>query len=382
MRPAPLLSRALLLLFLASLGGGASFYLLVTVVPLYASRSGGGVGAGLATGALMFSTVVAELLTPRLVTRFGERVALAAGLILVGAPALALSATSSLVGILAVCLARGLGFGITVVVGSAMVATLVPVERRGEGLGMYGVMVGVPSVVALPLGVWLVGQIGYPAVFTLGAAAALVSLAATPGLPGREPISEPAVGVLAGLRTPDLLRPAIVFGATTVAAGIVVTFLPLALPSASEGLVAVALLVQAVAATAARFWAGRHGDRHGSARLILPGVLIAALGILTLALNTSPIAVVGSMLLFGAGFGVTQNASLTLMFGRVSSAGYSAVSAVWNLAYDTGMGVGAAVFGVVAVRTGYPVAFLLTGLVMLSALAPAWRDTRGAAPSR
>jgi len=230
--------------------------------------------------------------------------------------------------------------------------------------------------------VWLVGQIGYPAVFTLGAAAALVSLAATPGLPGREPISEPAVGVLAGLRTPDLLRPAIVFGATTVAAGIVVTFLPLALPSASEGLVAVALLVQAVAATAARFWAGRHGDRHGSARLILPGVLIAALGILTLALNTSPIAVVGSMLLFGAGFGVTQNASLTLMFGRVSSAGYSAVSAVWNLAYDTGMGVGAAVFGVVAVRTGYPVAFLLTGLVMLSALAPAWRDTRGAAPSR
>ena len=72
MRPAPLLSRALLLLFLASLGGGASFYLLVTVVPLYASQSWGGVGAGLATGALMLSTVVAELqLTAR---RCGGRI--------------------------------------------------------------------------------------------------------------------------------------------------------------------------------------------------------------------------------------------------------------------------------------------------------------------
>jgi predicted MFS family arabinose efflux permease len=243
-------------------------------------------------------------------------------------------------------------------------------------------MVGVPSVVALPLGVWLVGQIGYPAVFTLGAAAALVSLAATPGLPGRQPAHEPSVGVLAGLRTPDLLRPAVVFAATTMAAGIVVTFLALAVPSASEGLVAVALLVQAVASTAARFWAGRHGDRHGSARLIVPAVLIAALGILALAVSTSPVAVVGSMLVFGVGFGVTQNASLTLMFGRVSRAGYSAVSAVWNLAYDTGMGVGAAVFGLVVVRTGYPAAFLLTGVVMLAALAPAWRDTRSAARSR
>jgi MFS family permease len=375
----PLLSRALMLVFLASLGGGTSFYLLLTVVPLYASQFAGGVGAGLTTGALMFSTVVAELITPRLVARFGERLAFGAGLLLLGAPALALPASSSLAAILAVCLVRGLGFGITVVVGSAMVASLVPPERRGEGLGLYGVMVGVPSVVALPLGVWLVGQIGYPAVFGLGAAAALVSLAATPGLPGREPTPESSVGVLTGLRMPALIRPAIVFSATTMAAGIVVTFLALAVPSASEGLVAIALLVQAATSTVARFWAGRYGDRHGSARLVLPAVLTAALGILALVFTTSTVAVMGGMVLFGAGFGVTQNASLTLMFDRVSRSGYSAVSALWNLAYDAGMGVGAAVFGLVAAGTGYAAAFLLTGLVMLAALAPARSDMSGAA---
>jgi MFS family permease len=83
------------------------------------------------------------------------------------------------------------------------------------------------------------------------------------------------------------------------------------------------------------------------------------------------------MVIFGAGFGVMQNASLALMFDRVPRSGYNAASAVWNLAYDAGMGGGAAIFGVVAVRTGYTVAFLLTAAVMLTALAPAWSEMRG-----
>jgi len=290
---------------------------------------------------------------------------------------LALPTSSGLVAIVAICLVRGLGFGITVVVGGAMVASLVAPERRGEGLGLYGLVVGVPSIVALPLGVWLVGQVGYPAVFVAGASAALLSLAATPGLPGRTRPDEPHVGVVAGLRMPALIRPAIAFSATTMAAGIVVTFIALVVPAASEGLVALALLVQAVTATMARWWAGRYGDRHGSARLLLPGIVTAALGIVMLALAANAVVVVGSMVIFGAGFGVMQNASLALMFDRVPRSGYNAASAVWNLAYDAGMGGGAAIFGVVAVRTGYTVAFLLTAAVMLTALAPAWSEMRG-----
>jgi predicted MFS family arabinose efflux permease len=83
------------------------------------------------------------------------------------------------------------------------------------------------------------------------------------------------------------------------------------------------------------------------------------------------------MVLFGAGFGVMQNASLSLMFERVSRSSYSAVSAIWNLAYDAGMGLGAATFGLIVGQIGYPIAFALTSAVMLLALAPAWRDVHG-----
>jgi predicted MFS family arabinose efflux permease len=364
--------------FVASFGAMTSFYLLLSVVPLYATSgeaAAGDVGAGFATGALLLSTVAAELVTPWLAARLGYRAMFGAGLLLLGAPALALAGSAQLAAILAVCVVRGLGFGVVVVLGGASVAALVPPKRRGEGLGLYGMVVGVPSVLALPLGVFLVGRVGYPAVFIAGAAAALAGLLVVLGIPGRsgEPRSA-TVGMLAGLRSAALLRPSVVFSATAMAAGVVVTFLPLAVTRASGGLAAVALLAQATVTTLARWWAGRYADRRSPAGLLIPGLLAAAAGVLALVLVDSPVAVLAGIMVFGAGFGVSQNASMTLMFNRVPPAGYGTASALWNLAYDAGMGLGAAGFGVLAAQTGYPAAFALTAAVMVVALGPAWRD--------
>lgn len=377
--PGRLLSPVLLMVFLASVGGDISFYLLLTVVPTYASTLGAdGVGAGLSTAALMFSSVAAELVTPALVTRFGYRATFATGLLLLGAPALALVGTSSIAVVLAVSLVRGLGFGFTVVAGGALVASLVPAERRAEGLGVYGLVVGVPAIVALPLGAWLVGQVGYAAVFVGGAASAIAVIATIVGLPAKERTTGSTAGVRAALRRPDLVRPALVFSATTVAAGVVVTFLPLTTPGAGE-LVPTALLIQALASTLARWAAGRYGDRHGSAQLLAPGLIAAAAGVFTLVLVGSPVAVVVGMTLFGVGFGISQNATLALMFERVTPDGYSAVSAVWSIAYDAGMGAGAAAFGLVAAQSGFAPAFALTAVAMMGALVPVWWERRDGA---
>lgn len=372
-----IMSRLLVLFFLSSIGTATSFYLLLSVVPLYATSGGGGGGdiaAGLATTALMLSTVAGELATPRLVARFGYRLVFAVALILLGVPALVLTASTSLAVIVGVCLVRGLGFAVTVVVGSALVASFVPQERRGEGLGLYGVVVGIPSVVALPLGVWLTVHVGYPPVFIAGAVAALAGLVVVPSLPSRKPESEQSIGVLVGLRTPALVRPALIFSATTVAAGVIYTFLPLAVPLGSGNVAALALLAQSLAATLTRWWAGHYGDRHGPAKLLAPGIFFSALGVLALVMTGSQTVVLVGMVLFGAGFGVTQNASLAMMFERVSASGYGAVSALWNLAYDAGLGLGAAGFGVLASQTGYPPAFAVVAGLVLAALVPAWRE--------
>jgi predicted MFS family arabinose efflux permease len=369
-RTTPLVSQALALYFLVAFLSMTSFYLLLSVVPLSATSVGAGrAGAGLTTGALMLTTVLTELATPALLARFGYRLVLAAGLVLLGAPTLVLTDSASLAIIIAVSLVRGAGLAILVVAGSSVVASLTPPERRSEGLGLLGVVVGIPAVLALPLGVWLSERVGYPPVFVAGATASLAGLLAIPGLPGRAEGAEESMSVLAGLRDPGQLRPAMIFLLTAVGAGIVVTFLPLAVKGSGR-LAALALLANTIATVVARWWAGRYGGRGrlGQPRLLVSGVVVAAAGILALAFTQTQAAVVAGAVLLGAGFGLAQNSSLTLMFERVSAAGYDMVSAVWNLAYDAGLGLGAAGFGVLVTGTGYPGAFVLVALLMLVAL--------------
>lgn len=379
----PLLSRALMLRLVTVVGASVSFFLLLSVVPLQAGRSGGGDGAaGLAMGSLMLATVFGELAAPGFVARFGHRPALALGLVLLGAPALALPLSGNLPWITAMCAVRGLGFALTVVAGGALTASLIPVDRRGEGLALVGVVSGVPSLVALPGGVWLAGHVGYTPVAITGAVVALAAVVAVPGLPGRESLPGQQVGIAAAFRTGRLVRPGVVFATTALASGVTVTFLPLAIPGRGTGLVAMALFVQSTASTAARWGAGRYGDRHGSDGLVLPGLILSASGILVTALTNVPAAVLAGTALFGIGFGITQNATLTVMYARVPPSGYGTVSALWNFAYDAGMGIGAVGFALLADPIGYPLAFALTAVLMLSAVVPAWRDRGDRRPQR
>ena len=185
--------------------------------------------------------------------------------------------------------------------------------------------------------------------------------------------SAQSAGLLASLRSGGQLRLSLVFAAATVAAGVLAAFLPLA-AGVSGGVAALGLFVQAVASTVSRWWAGRHGDRHGHARLLVPGLLTAAAGMTMLIGVAAPAALIAGMVLFGIGFGISQNATFAVLIDRAPVSGYGTASALWNLAYDAGYGAGPAVFGVFVARTGYPAAFALTGMLMLAALVPAIRD--------
>lgn len=224
-----------------------------------------------------------------------------------------------------------------------------------------------PAPTGLPLGAWLALHTGHSPVCSVAALIALVSIAAVPGLPGREAASGPPLGIFTGARSGTLGHPTAVFAVTAVGAGILVTFLPLAVAPGCSGVVAAALFVQPAAATASRWFAGRRADQRGAAGLVMPGLVVSAAGILVVALTGVPVAVVMGAAVFGASFGITQSATITLMYSQVPASGYGTVSALWNVAYDAGMGIGAVGFGTVAGLTCCLWAFVLTALLMLTA---------------
>lgn len=371
--PVRIVSRALLLRFVSIIGSSIGFFLPLSVMPLFAQQAGADAGAGLATVALLLATVAGELVTPRLVQRIGYRWALALGLVLLGAPILVLTFNAQPWVIVLVGVVRGAGFGISAVAGGAVTAMLIPASRRGEGLALVGVVGGIPSMLALPAGVWAATHWGYEPVFVVTAAATLLALLSVPGLPSRTAPDQKHAGVLAGLRNPVITRPAAIFATSAAAAGVFVTFLPLAVTD-QAWVASAALLAQPVASTVARWFAGRLGDRSGSARLLVPGLLLAAAGMALLAATDSPAAVIGGAFVFGIGFGVLQNATLALMYARALPGSEGAISAIWNAAYDLGMAAGALGAGLLVTSIGYPATFALAAVLVMPALNLVRRD--------
>jgi MFS family permease len=401
--PARLLSVPLAATFLAEFASLTSFFLLVSVMPMLAAAAGASsAGAGLITGSLLLGTVAAEAAAAAAISRFGYRMVLGAGAVLLGAPALAMLAREPEAVMVSVSLVRGFGFGLCGVATGALTAKLLPPERRGEGLGLLGIVSGVPAILALPAGIWLAGHhLAAPAA-AMAAAAGLVPLAAIRWLPGgrearqtdrearqtdrearrtdREARRTDHARRLPGARgsgriAGGALRLPLIFAAATVAAGVLDSFLPLA-KGVPSNLSSAALLVQAIAATLTRWQAGKHGDRYGHARLLIPALTGAALGMAAMLVLGSPVVIFAGMVLFGAGFGVIENATFALLIEQLPEA---KASALWNLAYDAGYGAGPAVFGLICVRTGYPAAFALTGALILAVVPAALRERNSVA---
>jgi MFS family permease len=376
--PARLLSVPLAATFAAEFASLTSFFLLLSVMPMLAAAAGASSsGAGLITGSLLLGTVAAEIAAAAAIRRFGYRLVIAAGAVLLGGPALAMLVREPQAVMVGVSLVRGFGFGLCGVATGALTAKLLPPERRGEGLGLLGLVAGVPAIVALPAGIWLAGHHLAAAAAVVAAATGLLPLASIRWLPdGREAGQDARTRVPGAHESRRLTGPALrlplIFAAATIAAGVLDSFLPLAkgIPSS---LSSSALLVQAIVATLTRWQAGKFGDRHGHARLLIPALAVAALGMAAMVALGSPAMIFAGMVLFGAGFGVIESATFALLIEQLPEA---KASSLWNFAYDAGYGAGPVVFGPVCAGTGYPAAFALTGVLILAVVPVARRERR------
>ena len=373
-----IMSGVLALRCVSIVASSVGFFLPFSALPVFAEAQAAGAG-GITNGVMLVACVLGELLSPSVIARIGIRRTLALGLTLLGAPLLILLVAPSLPVMSAVGVARGLGFAFSVVAGGALTAALIPAARRGEGLAIVGLVAGIPSIVALPLGLWVAQQWGIAVVLIAAAMAPLLAVLTVPWLPRQHAERGESHGVVRGLRRGALMRPTLVFAASAIAAGAVATYLPLAVGGAARWVAPIALLVQAAASTAGRWVAGRLGDRFGTLRLIVPGIALTGLGTAALVVAPMPVVVLAGAAAFGAGFGILQNATLTLMYARTVTAEYGVVSAMWNAAYDGGMAVGALAVGSLGAVAGLEPAFLVVAVVVALTLLVARADARRSA---
>jgi predicted MFS family arabinose efflux permease len=267
------------------------------------------------------------------------------------------------------------------VAGSALAAELVPAEQRGRAVGLYGVAVGVPQVVFLPLAVWYAQRFGFTAIFVAAGAISALAAALVVAMSGQRiehkpptPDTSRSVGLVGQMSGPWL-----VFITVACALGGVTTFVPLA---ASDRSVAPAALFTLYATTIVGRWAtGAHSDRAGAGRFLVLGVAGCALGMggFALAAVAVPAAAgicVLAAMLYGLGFGALQNDTLVMMFVRAGYGGSGFASTAWNTAYDAGTGIGAVVIGLGAQLLDIPGSFAITAALITLVFPLAWREKR------
>lgn len=372
------LGRDFVLMLVASFAAFVNYAVLLTVVPMWAVRGGAGAaGAGATTAVFMAVTVGTQVAVPWMLRVVGYRWALVGGIVLLGAPSAGYAFSSGVPALIGISVVRGVGFGLVTVAGSGLVAHLLPRWAHGRGAGLYGLAIGMPNLLALPLGVWATGYIGYPPLFwiltAVPLAGALIALMMSSGDETRTepmPAARPGAGLMAPLR--PLAAPWMLLWTSAIVAGALLTFLPIAVTGAAAASVPVALLVFSAGAVVSRWGAGVITDRAGRTRTLPAAVLASVLGAAALAVATGTgggwavTATLAGSLAIGLGFGAVQNDTLVIMFA--SGSRYGLASAVWNTAFDAGTGAAAVAVGLIVARLGYPAGFGATGAAALACL--------------
>lgn len=394
-------------LLVLTAAGFAGYAALLPIAPLWAVRGGSDeAGAGLVNGILLLATILTQPFVPWLLRTFGTSRVIAIGLVFMGAPSLMHLFSDRLDWILLLSVLRGLGFGVLTVTGSTAVAHLVPPARHGAAIGAYGAAIAVPQVLLLPAGPWLVDAVGYWIVFALGAIS-ILGVAAAPRLAKalrEQEVEQLLVGddtsvdsresAASPMASDDLprrplafrlARPTMLLVGVTLAGGALITFAPQM--SSSPLATAGGLVLLTVTAAISRWRIGTLADRHGMAPFLLPLVLLTVIGLALTALavqnpgDTQVFLFLAAMGLVGIAYGGLQNLTLLLALAVARRHEYGAASAVWNVGFDAGMGLGSVLVGAIAAGYSFSLALVVAAVISLATLPLAIIRNRTAAPA-
>ena len=273
---------------------------------------------------------------------------------------------------------HGLGWSGCTTAVTTLAADIVPQVRRGEIMGYAGMASSLAAAVGPVLGFALFHRFDYAGIFF--AAGALLALSFIAGLPVAEPkrgdpVRRGSSGWLETIAVKETLNPAIAVAFLSFGHGGILTFLPIhALKLGMEN-PGIWFGVYAACILLSRPVAGPLSDRISRRAVILPGLILNILGILVLALATSPAWLIAAAILGGFGTGAAQPALMTVAVDQSATERRGQSLAQFQLFYDLGIGIGSLTSGALldVVNQSFSIMYLTTALVALIGLWLSWR---------
>ncbi|KRF32194.1 MFS transporter [Paenibacillus sp. Soil787] len=353
----PLWTKAFLITSLSNLLLFFSFQMLIPTIPTHVSQLGGNdVQVGLVIGVFTISSLLTRPFAGRALDLFGRKHVLLVGLAICALTIAGYSYMAAVTLILAARFVHGIGWGMSTTSLGTVIADIIPSERRGEGMGYYGLSNTFAMATAPLTGLWLMQTYGFPRVLLISTLLALLSLFSslfityTKPLPIEKSAHRPKLMDRLWERTAIL--PSVLLLFTAICYGGIVTFITLFGHEAGISNVGWFFLCNASMVLIVRPITGILFDRKGPEWVLLPGAIFTLGGLLLLSYAHSEASLAAAAICYGIGFGSLQPALQAWTIARAAPNRRGAANGTFFSANDLGIGLGAMVLGALANLSG------------------------------
>ncbi|TYR80907.1 MFS transporter [Priestia megaterium] len=349
------------------------FYMLTVTLPLYATDilQAGKKSLGLIVTIFLISAIVFRPLSGKWMTSVGPKKILVIGAIIFLLGSLLYIEVNSLSSLLLLRILHGIGFGMSTTATGAIVANVIPDERRGEGMGYYATFMNLAMVIGPFLGLTLVTSLGHSASFIVTIISSILALLCTLILKVPALMTEPAVK--APHKKKASLSDFFEYSALPIAvSGFVLSFAYASVISfisvyAKEMNIGAAssyfFVVYAICLLLSRPFSGKWFDKHGENFVVYPAIFIFSLGIFLLSQTSSSISFLIAGGVIGLGFGTLTSSFQSIAVKAAPPHRRGVATATFFVLFDSGLGLGSFLLGIISTDTGYRGMYLLCAMI-------------------
>ncbi len=344
------------------------FQMLTPTLPVYVKSLGvADKTIGWITGIFTISALIIRPFIGVALDRLGRKGIFLSGLIIFIIVAAAYSWLPTIGLILLFRFIHGFGWGASSTASSTIASDIIPKKRFGEGMGYYSLASSLAMATAPAVGLSIISRFNFQVVSLLASGLVIISFILALSIKYRKVDKEDQPKEKIVLYEKTSVRPAIVIFFVAVTYGSITSFLALyALERGIEN-IGVFFTIYAISMLISRPSFGRVVDRLGVNFAVIPGLICIIIAMILLSMATTlPIFMIAA-LVYGIGFGATLSSLQTMAIMNTPRHRLGVANATFFTGFDSGIGFGAIILGIVSSAIGYSQMFLWSVLSVVIA---------------
>jgi MFS family permease len=358
------------LITLANLLMAIAFYFMVPVLPVFLSDHFSATESQIGL-VLSFYTVAALLVRPfagYALDAMGRHSIYVVSLLLFSIIFFGYVWATSILFVLVVRFMHGLTWGSMSSAGSTIAVDLVPLKRRGEGIGIFGLSMTIAMAIGPLIAITITGDSSYKRLFFSAATFSFLGLILALFVKVPKITSVKKKFKIGSLIEKRSLPVSLNMFFVTIPYGGIISFIALygrSINIESSGLF---FLILALGIAISRIFSGKSFDKFGPKKICILGLGLLIVGLPVLALNQSFFGYHLSALILGFGFGVIMATFQAIANHKVEAEKRGAANSTYLTFFDLGIGFGMLLVGFLIQVMDYSGAFILCAVIEVLAL--------------